>query len=327
MSLPKRGTADNFGKFLVSNTGKVRYLIGTRGEKSTPELIKSRWDIFISYRTNIDRYAERTLRNGPLPDGSWVVADCNGFFEMFLNGGWFDKPLTRFKYSDVSTYHVHNLAIQSGLAHGDMSTLPRDCPYPIAVGYPGHVGYFHNGVVYQAAGHAVGTIIGALSDTRYNSAWRFWYQIPWLDYGEYKFKEVKRMLRLQDPFMRGDDVKSFQEAANKIINAGLTVDGIFGPASDRAARNLQEHFKITVDGIVGPATWAKIEEALLPGDCSAELAALEAKVTALENDKKKLSDSVGSLTGQLTVAKNDLTVKNADLKTIARGIDTALKYR
>jgi len=332
-----RAKAVDFGHFLVVNTGKVRYLIGARGQKCTPKLIENSWKIFVSYRPTIEAYAARALSGGYLEDGSWVVADCNGFFEMFLNGGWYNKPLTSFKYSDVNTYYVHDLAIRSGLAHGDISTLPKDCPFPIAVGYPGHVAYYHKGIVHQAAGHSIGTIPVSLIDRRYNGDWKFWYQIPWLDYEDYVFPEVERMLRLTDPYMRGDDVKAFQEAANKIINAGLTVDGIFGKNTEQAAKDLQAKLGLTVDGIVGPATWGAIEKELAPAPSppvnNTELYALRAKVkeltaekATLENKITQLESSVSALKSQLANAKKQLSVVQEDILAIKAGLNVLNKY-
>jgi len=38
----------------------------------------------------------------------------------------------------------------------------------------------------------------------------------------------------------------------------VTVDGIFGPATDSAVRAFQQQKGLTVDGIVGPATWSAL---------------------------------------------------------------------
>jgi peptidoglycan hydrolase-like protein with peptidoglycan-binding domain len=59
------------------------------------------------------------------------------------------------------------------------------------------------------------------------------------------------LLRLGD---RGPYVAQWQGQLNTAISANLAVDGIFGPATDRATRELQRARGITVDGIVGPQT-------------------------------------------------------------------------
>ncbi|MDQ3569225.1 MAG: peptidoglycan-binding protein [Actinomycetota bacterium] len=51
----------------------------------------------------------------------------------------------------------------------------------------------------------------------------------------------------------GDAVKAVQSAFPQ-----LDVDGIFGPSTEQAVRELQEMFGLAVDGIVGPETWFAI---------------------------------------------------------------------
>lgn len=69
-----------------------------------------------------------------------------------------------------------------------------------------------------------------------------------------------RYLRLEDPLLRGDDVRAWQQRMRErgwrdSTGGPLAVDGIFGPESDRACRLFQQERGLTVDGIVGPATW------------------------------------------------------------------------
>lgn len=59
---------------------------------------------------------------------------------------------------------------------------------------------------------------------------------------------------------RGADVKTLQTMLNKVDNAALAVDGIFGNGTLKAVKNFQKANGLTVDGIVGPKTWSKLEE-------------------------------------------------------------------
>lgn len=65
--------------------------------------------------------------------------------------------------------------------------------------------------------------------------------------------EDERTLRLQTPYMVGDDVQALQQA---LAEAGFSiqVDGIFGPYTEATVKRFQQQRSLTVDGIVGPAT-------------------------------------------------------------------------
>ncbi|MGO4887962.1 peptidoglycan-binding protein [Anaerobacillus sp. MEB173] len=62
----------------------------------------------------------------------------------------------------------------------------------------------------------------------------------------------QRLLSLQTPYLRGEDIKRVQRALN------TAVDGLYGPMTERAVRNFQRREGITVDGIVGPQTWNRL---------------------------------------------------------------------
>ena len=62
-----------------------------------------------------------------------------------------------------------------------------------------------------------------------------------------------RLLRLQSPYLRGEDIRALQTA---LVKAGFTVDtdGIFGPGSEKAVKAFQTQQGLGADGIAGPAT-------------------------------------------------------------------------
>lgn len=58
---------------------------------------------------------------------------------------------------------------------------------------------------------------------------------------------------------RGQAVTDLQNFLNTFANAGLAVDGDFGPATDSAIRAFQTAGGLTSDGVVGPATYAHMD--------------------------------------------------------------------
>jgi len=70
-----------------------------------------------------------------------------------------------------------------------------------------------------------------------------------------KKESVSMSLKIGD---RSPDVKTLQENLNKLGHNAGEVDGIFGPATDKALKSFQRATGITVDGIAGPETFAKI---------------------------------------------------------------------
>ncbi|MCB6992444.1 N-acetylmuramoyl-L-alanine amidase [bacterium 210820-DFI.6.37] len=60
----------------------------------------------------------------------------------------------------------------------------------------------------------------------------------------------------------GGQVKRLQRCLNKLIKAGLAVDGDFGPATEKAVKAFQRKYGLVVDGSAGPKTRAKIKALL-----------------------------------------------------------------
>jgi len=59
---------------------------------------------------------------------------------------------------------------------------------------------------------------------------------------------------------QGDAVKRVQRALRRAPNLGVLVDGIFGPATEKAVKEFQEGAGLAVDGIVGPAAWGALPD-------------------------------------------------------------------
>jgi len=66
-----------------------------------------------------------------------------------------------------------------------------------------------------------------------------------------------RVLTLQTPRTHGNGVKVLQLALNE-AGFSLTVDGVYGPATEAAVRQFQKNSQLVVDGAAGLATRAKL---------------------------------------------------------------------
>lgn len=289
-----RARAADFGGFLDYNTGKVGYIIGSRGEICTNTLVTERINDtrYAKYAANLKSYGYRWVGK--------VVADCAGYYEMFLSGGSWQKPLVAWKYPDTTANTLYTLAKQFGLPHGPMDTLPIDCPYPLAVGYPGHVGFYYHRKVYQNAGHKVGTMKTELNDTTHNKAWQYWYVIPWLDYEGWvpgdnqKGEEDGHMI---DILGSGPELAIIQQT---LIDVGFKGDmnperlGTGGPRTKAALIAFQKHYGFPETGVVDEATQAGLLRAI--------------KGQSVDpGTVKALTDQISLLANKITAAKAALS--------------------
>jgi lysozyme len=62
-----------------------------------------------------------------------------------------------------------------------------------------------------------------------------------------------------DTLRNGDEGQQVK-ALQKLLDAGLTIDGIFGNATEAAVKDFQGANALTADGIVGVNTWTKLLE-------------------------------------------------------------------
>ena len=83
----------------------------------------------------------------------------------------------------------------------------------------------------------------------------------------------ERILKLIDkPRMHGDDVKELQTLLDKHGFPCGEIDGVFGPATDKAVKSFQKANGLTVDGKVGEKTWAALRQE--PGEPSGDYLAV-----------------------------------------------------
>jgi len=58
----------------------------------------------------------------------------------------------------------------------------------------------------------------------------------------------------------GEAVKRLERALRRTPDLGLVVDGVFGAQVEEAVKQFQQGAGLTMDGIVGPATWAALPD-------------------------------------------------------------------
>jgi len=336
-----------FGLWLVKNVNHYGYLIGTRGQTITPDLIQRAWNSFPKYRASIDAYADQWLTGNPDKDvtdeenDAWKVTDCEGWEECFRMGGDIGNPLcvAELINPDINSGRAYQLAIDSGLKHGNISTLPRDCPYPVAIGYPGHVMFYYQGKVYQAVGHRRGTIVESYSNYTNKSDTQYWYQMPYYDYEDYlPFKQEGELEMITLKF--GETSTAVNELQKKLMQAygKLTGDdgtvynpgqetNYYGTATKNGVLTLLKEYGLSGDGktfdeLASAALTFKLMGIPLIKDDGVTQAMLDAEKAKVV----MLSDQVVGLDAQLEQAgkdyiklqgeKNELAGKIAELKAI-----------
>ncbi len=78
-------------------------------------------------------------------------------------------------------------------------------------------------------------------------------------------EEIGNLVGLEQANANKEEVKWLQDGLNKIMQAGLVVDGHYGPQTKRAVKRFQEQQGLQVDGVAGPITKAKLQELLGQG--------------------------------------------------------------
>ena len=125
----------------------------------------------------------------------------------------------------------------------------------------------------------------------------------------------------------GDQSECVQELQSELDNddnAGLAVDGTFGPATQQAVMDFQQQHSLTADGVVGPATLAALDDAASGNTNPAPAASSAAPATQPttsggESTGESLCKGVGgvasNLLGAATGSLNPAIIGEPDLGT------------
>ena len=308
--LETRGKASDFGDFLERTVGHFGYLLGTRGQRMTQAMIDSRLksSSYKKYWSTIKKYAPQWLKNNPdkSKDGqdAWIVLDCQGWCDAFWNGVDIGVPLPSSpKYSDTSTYTQFALVEKEGLQHGTIDTLPKNCPYPIAVYRTGHVTFYHKGKLYQSKGTAYGTIVSTTIDSNLTG----WYLIPYLDYeGWTTESDGEDMLKIGD---KGDGVQLWQQA---LMSWNISALPKFKDDSDYGKETSE--WTATFKTSVGLGSDGTTVDALTFGKMAQFF---ENKVSSLQTELDNVPGNIATLTAERDSAIENEKEKTGELSTLS----------
>lgn len=137
---------------------------------------------------------------------------------------------------------------------------------------------------------------------------------------------MRRTLKITSPLMQGEDVREFQEAMNKLMDAGLVVDGYYGEQSESVASKFQEANNLSVDGIVGPNTWNMIDDLLAGPDFEALYRGAQETIAERDATIRSLKDQLLSAENAYDLIKLKNDEMYAEAKDTAQAIRDLLAY-
>ena len=232
-----------FKSYLISNLGMM-YVLGAQGhkftdlldrlcamEKNDPKLIQ-----------NVLTLLQKKLRAG-VDINTLLAFDCSGLgMKWFIDQGVFKYDMTASGMYNAIPEKVKTL---SAVKIGDF----------VFTESLGHIGYYiGDDMVIEARGTAYGVVMTNLYKREWTKAARpDW----WLDIEDKPV--LRRELKLTEPYMKGDDVKTAQELlVEKGYNPGVC-DGVFGKNTEIASKNFKfDNGLKSETGTIGKKTAEKL---------------------------------------------------------------------
>ena len=212
------------------------YLWGANGEKITPELCDRLYKNFGS-GTYTKNYYNNKLKYGQ----GRIGADCSG--SMYPISG----------FDDTAQGYYNRCPVR-----GNISQIPKDKPCLVFKGKNDkkitHIGFYcGNGNVIEMKSSKDDCVKRPLKA----GDWKF-YGIPsWISYDTAQDGSdvVKPTLRRGD---HNDYVLHWQKYLSLLGFYKGEIDGIFGPATEKAVKEWQSSAGLKPDGIIGPKSWAAL---------------------------------------------------------------------
>lgn len=229
----------NFLRYLADQVGSL-YVWGAQGQQMTPLLINKLEKKGKEYDRATAHY------NDHVRTGQRLIAyDCSGLIVKFL----LSEGLISSDRSANGLYHNECDAIsENDLTGGDLvfkKYFAKNQMYHVGV-------YMGDGSVVHAKGRDDGVVREPLSAAGWN---RYGRLKCWG--GLQKNVDYHRLLKnIGKPFMIGDDVRRIQmrlECKGYLVGS---IDGSYGPKTEKAIKEFQLASGLSTDGIVGPNTWA-----------------------------------------------------------------------
>ena len=234
---------EDFKSYLVSNLGMM-YVLGAQGHKFVDLLDRLCAMEKNDYKLvqNVLTLLQKKLKAG-IDINTLLAYDCSGLgMKWLIDNKVFKYDMTAANMYEAIPEKVKSLSLVKA---GDF----------VFTDSLGHVGYaIGDDMVIEARGTAYGVVMTDL----YKREWAKVARPDWWIDVESK-PILRRELKLTDPYMKGDDVKTAQELLiEKGYNPGVA-DGIFGRATDMASKNFKADNGLKHEtGTIGKKTAEKL---------------------------------------------------------------------
>ena len=166
---------------------------------------------------------------------------------------------------DKGANSMFTYAKSKGMAWGSIDTLPEIVG--LALHTDGHVGYYvGGGYAVEWRGFNYGCVKTVVSDR----SWKYWYQLPFIDYGEDAELDQPTVIdvalgsRLLKRGMMGSDVRTLQELLMQLGYklAKYGADSEYGAETESAVKAFQKAAGLDVDGKYGDKSHAALMDAI-----------------------------------------------------------------